>query len=326
MDIYSGKSFYNKIFEMKYQDVKLVTSSNIEENYRHIKIAKSKGTREIYCIENSSILYNIQKNLLINFLDDIPISENAFGFIKGRSYIDFLSKHVYKDYKKMYYLKLDLKDFFNSIKSYHIKKVLMQHIHTNSLKVSNEIIDDIVKLTTINNKLPQGAITSPALSNIIFRFTDIRISRYCEKLGVIYTRYADDMIFSSNKDIIHTPFFMKTIKKVLNDSNFYINSHKTRIFKGNFILNGFRLTDKVNLSRKKRAQINKCLYICNSNRKKNLLEKLNSSGFAFSNFEDLANYLNGTRSFLIMVARKNDNKTIDDLIKEIEHIINKFFQ
>lgn len=327
MNIYSGKSFFKEVFEMKYEDVKKVTDSNIEENYNIVKIPKTKGHREIYCIDDSSELYILQKNILMNFLDDIPISENAFGFVKGRSYVDFLYTHVYKNYKNIYYLKLDLKDFFSSIKSFHIERTLEKHVHTNSSKISNEIIDNIVKLTTIDNKLPQGAVTSPSLSNIVFRFTDIRIARYCEKFGIRYSRYADDMIFSSDRKVIHAPFFIKTIKKILNESNFYVNNRKTKFSIGSLNLNGFRITDKINLTRKKRAKLNTCLYICNNTKKKHVLTKLNLSGFNFSDFEDLANYLNGTRSFLIMIARSsNNNKVINDLIKEIEVNINKFLQ
>ncbi|MFJ8458900.1 reverse transcriptase family protein [Lysinibacillus xylanilyticus] len=328
MNIYSGKSFYNEVFELKYQDVKTVTDSNIEENYDYLKIPKTKGYREIYCIDDSSALYVLQKNFLVNFLDYIPISENAFGFVKGRSYIDFLNTHVYKNYKNIYYLKLDLKDFFSSIKSFHIKQILEKHIYTNSSKINKEIIDDIVSLTTVDNKLPQGAVTSPSLSNIVFRFTDIRIARYCEKFGIRYSRYADDIIFSSDKKIIHAPFFINSIKKILNESNFHVNNRKTKTSIGSLTLNGFRITDKINLTRKKRAKLNTCLYICNNKKKKYVLTKLNSSGFNFSDFEDLANYLNGTRSFLIMIARScnNNNKVIDDLIKEIELNINKFLQ
>ena len=96
----------------------------------------------------------------------------------------------------------------------------------------------ICYITTLNNHAIQGAITSPAISNIIFRSLDIRIEKYCEKIGVHYTRYADDMLFSSESSYIHSYKFTNAIQAIISDKGFYLNRKKTLKCENEISLNG----------------------------------------------------------------------------------------
>lgn len=75
-----------------------------------------------------------------------------------------------------------------------------------------KIINRLYEIMTVEDKVVQGAVTSPTLSNLVFRELDIRIERYCQKIGVIYTRYADDMLFSCKTNLIHKNKFINVIR------------------------------------------------------------------------------------------------------------------
>lgn len=84
----------------------------------------------------------------------------------------------------------------------------------------------MARLCTYNNELPQGAPTSPYLSNVVCLKLDKRISELAKKYGASYTRYADDITLSANTDISNIiPF----VEKIVTDEGFSLNNKKTRV-------------------------------------------------------------------------------------------------
>lgn len=106
----------------------------------------------------------------------------------------------------------------------------------------------------------QGTITAPAVSNIVFRSMDIRIERYCSKYHVRYTRYADDLLFSSESEKLVKKNFIMGIAKILRSGGFELNYNKVIRSKSYISLNGFVISDTVTLSRKKLSDINRALF------------------------------------------------------------------
>ena len=92
----------------------------------------------------------------------------------------------------------------------------------------DELIKMIFEILTYNDILIQGAITSPIISNIVFRELDIRIQKYCRKYDIIYTRYADDLLFSGYNSILLKKTFYKGIEKIVGSRGFQINYLKTK--------------------------------------------------------------------------------------------------
>jgi len=86
------------------------------------------------------------------------------------------------------------------------------------------------KLTTTDNVLPQGAATSPVLSNVIAYRLDERISKLCKKLSLNYTRYADDIAISGEN---FSKSVIKYVENVIEDTGFTVNKDKTRYIIGN---------------------------------------------------------------------------------------------
>lgn len=301
--------------------------------YRQTKIPKKKGIRIIYDIEKNSELYYMQKNLQKNFLSKVPLPICVKGFCKETSYNDFLKEHL----NRKYYIRIDIKDFFDSITSQKIQENLQDLVKT------NEIIRIITNLCIYEDTLPQGAVTSPTISNIVFRRIDQRIIKYCQKFDVIYTRYADDLLFSSNKiDFKENKWFYKKIKYILNQNGYKTNYSKKHIEKNQLCIGGFVVKEQISLSRNKLKNINKILYFFKDKSIKdkyvidkgifnrnylidiNELKLLNSNGKSkyFSMTIELLNYLCGYRSFLINIVNSNelDNGKVKNLKRKISYI------
>lgn len=276
---------------------------NKSEAYSIYKKKKRNGTRIIYCINHSSSIYKMQKQIHQLFFKNIYYPDCVYGFRPHRSYIEYLIPHI-SESKNRHYLRLDIKDFFNSITIENARMFFKYYVCEDVNDEDTEfILNSIIEITTIDNKFIQGAVTSPAISNYIFRQLDIRIEKYCQKLDVTYTRYADDMLFSSESSYIHRSRFISAIKAIIKDQGFKINSNKTLKYKKEISINGYVIGNDIRLSRKKLYNINKILYNIN---------KSNFQGFE-TNYQKytLKNKLAGYRAYLIQLykyVKDNDYK------------------
>lgn len=283
----------------------------------------------------------MQKNLQQNFLAKVPLPTCVKGFCKETSYCDFLKEHRNQNN----YMRIDIQNFFDSITEEQIRENLKDLVKT------QEAITIITKLCTYEGFLPQGAVTSPMLSNIIFRRIDQRILKYCQKFDVIYTRYADDLLFSSNKiDFKKNKWFSKKVKYILRENGFKSNEAKKHIEEGKICLGGFVIENEISLSRNKLRNLNKITHYFKDKTKmdryvvdKALIHESCLPGIAkltiqdsrgkariFHSIAELINYLCGYRAFLIEIIQANENphplkmKNLQNKIKQIEKIVYQF--
>lgn len=130
--------------------------------------------------------------------------------------------------RKRYVLNVDLADYFDS---FHFGRVRGFFIRSNDFQCNEKIATLIAQIACYNAKLPQGAPTSPIISNLIFQIVDRRILKLTREYGLDYTRYADDLTFSTNKKDFkeHYEQFLKDLSEVMLHSGFQINSKKTRL-------------------------------------------------------------------------------------------------
>lgn len=147
-------------------------------------------------------------------------------------------------------MNLDLKDFFTSVQASHVY-TLFKNIGYN-----NNIAFILTSFCTKGGYLPQGAPTSPALSNLVCLRLDHRISTYCKKRALTYTRYADDLCISGNKILILQKASY-LIKDIICDEGFTINVKKEKFLgpKVRREVTGLTVTPKITISKK-----NYCLY------------------------------------------------------------------
>lgn len=195
-------------------------------HYRIYSIPKrSGGLRKISAPYPA--LLECQRWINENILSKIHVHEAAHGFITGKSIKSNAEKHLGSNNL----LKLDLKDFFPSIKKNQIIQIFKECGYPNNISFY------LASICCLDNCLPQGAATSPALSNIITYGLDSRLSGLSLKYGLIYSRYADDLTFSGDKISIKTK---EIILKIIIEQGFVINKEKIHLCrsKGKRIVTG----------------------------------------------------------------------------------------
>lgn len=215
---------------------KLASMANATFNYyRSFEIPKrSGGTRTIQSPFPS--LAQIQRWISAEIIERLPINSAATAYLRRTSIKDHVERHINQECL----LKLDIQSFFPSIKRATIERLFTQIGYTKSVSRT------ISYLLTLDGSLPQGAPSSPCLSNAIMEEIDHNISALCKKHQICYSRYADDFAFSGD-DIPSS--FISEVEVILNIEGFSINPEKTRVyskkertrFLTGVVVNGFRM-------------------------------------------------------------------------------------
>lgn len=174
----------------------------------------------------------------------------AHGFVKKRSVLTNAEVHKGQGYL----LKMDLTDFFPSIPINWVIQVFK------SIGYTNAVAFNLASICCLEGVLPQGAPTSPALSNIVASHMDKRLYKLCQICGYKYTRYADDIAISGK---YISPSFISIVTRVIEDCNFSVNKSKTRLYgeKGNKIITGISLANnEVRVPRDYRRKLEQDVY------------------------------------------------------------------
>ena len=213
---------------------------------------KSGGARKI--IAPKGDLKDIQRTLALLLSFAVAPDSHAHGFICERSVITNASMHLGKNYV----LNLDLKNFFPSITFHQVERALRKYFS----KEISAFIAKICTWTDENNShedvLPQGASTSPILSNIVCEVLDERLGELAKSYGLTYSRYADDLTFSSNHSVYSkdSSFWLK-LSSIITECGFQINESKTRLLKKGTRqeVTGITVGERLNVSRKWMKQL-----------------------------------------------------------------------
>lgn len=338
--IESKSMYYNDILDVKEEELPKFLTQNAKKEYygEPREIPKKGGKRIIYSINTTNTLYDIQKNLCNNFLSNIMLPDVVHGFKKETNYIEFLIPHL-DFYGNNNYLRLDIKDFFGSISKKNIRKALKYYFKPND-NLSDEniktLVDRTTEILTYNNKVIQGAPSSPIISNIIFRQLDIRIEKYCRCFQITYTRYADDMLFSSNNEKIFQESFISGVSRIISDGDLYLNYSKIIRSKNQISLGGYVISDNIRLSRNKLSDLSRVLfYIENHKDYRNdsyyndlntfIINQTGSESLKFSGIYSLINYLTGNRAFIISILKYSQDSNFcnkaEKMICRLERII-----
>lgn len=185
--------------------------------YREFEILKHNGKkRKLY--EPLPSLKEIQLWILNEILYKCKISRYAKAYVPKRS----LKEHTIYHTNESMVLTLDIKEFFKSIKFELVESFFYDLGY--SLKMSNLL----TKLCFLNRELPQGAPTSPYISNLILKDFDTAVSDYCMKSKIKYTRYADDLAFSGEINPIEIE---SLVKKELLKIGLELNDDKRKLMR-----------------------------------------------------------------------------------------------
>ena len=240
--------------------------------YRQFKIKKkSGGFRQITAPRTQSFMMMLSAvNDLLRSMY-VP-SEYAMGFTEGRSVVTNAAVHKGKNYV----FNIDLKDFFPSIEQARVWKRLQLPPFKFPVPIANLLAglcamkegrqdeNGLIKYIYI---LPQGAPTSPIITNMICDKLDRRLGGLARRFGLRYTRYADDITFSSMHNVYQkNGDFRKELQRIIKDQGFTINESKTRLqIRGSKQeVTGIIVCDKLNVTQKYVREIRNILYMWDS--------------------------------------------------------------
>lgn len=258
-------------------------------NYLHKTIPKKNGgMREISSPAWMLKMFQAAAGRMLQDYYEAPSA--VTGFVPGRSVVDNASRHI----RRNYVYNADLKDFFPSITRKRVKSALMRppfsfgaeaaHLlsgiccaHADLARKGREIHWEIQRyrwdgierktvdyLTEVPATLPQGAPSSPVLSNAVCLRLDKRLAGLARRFQATYSRYADDITFSSNHNVFQEGYsFLKEFRKIIADEGFTLNEAKLRLQeKGQRQeVTGLVVNRKVNVCRKYIRDIGSLLYI-----------------------------------------------------------------
>ena len=256
-------------------------ASNIDHYLRYEIPKKSGGKRLISSPKKD--MKKAQKWIMENILINLDVDKAAMAFQKGLSIIDNASLHV----KSKIVVRIDIKDFFPTITFPRVRGFfeslgynpgvasVFALICTDSPKVilKQESIDgeknikDYPHFIAISERsLPQGACTSPSLANLICRKIDLRLNGYSSKSGWKYSRYADDLIFSTTSEDSYPHRLIKSISSIISEEGFKVNQSKTRLMRApnRQTVTGLVVNNEVTLSRRDLKRMRAFFHQCSS--------------------------------------------------------------
>jgi hypothetical protein len=208
-------------------------------HYKRFTIPKKTGGERTISAPMPRLKY-AQSEILIRILQKVNIHEAAHGFVSEKSIVSNAMPHLQSEVV----INMDLKDFFPTITYDRVKGVFRnlgysQHVATILALICSEQGVDKVELDGENwfiasgeRRLPQGAPTSPMITNILCRHLDKRLAGLALKLGFRYTRYADDLTFSATHEgAKNVNLLLKTVREIVTSEGLVIHPDKTKVMR-----------------------------------------------------------------------------------------------
>ena len=230
---------------------------------------KSGGTRTLFAPHKK--LKAAQTWVLRNVLDRLPVLDPAHGFVPGRSILSNAARHA----GRAVVVNMDLEDFFPSIGFKRVRSVFQRHGYSGAAATVFALLctecprkqvdyhGQTYEVATGPRGLPQGAPTSPGLSNQVARKLDKRLGGLAAKLGLTYTRYADDLSFSGGEDFEErVGYLMARVRHLAKEEGFAVNEKKTRVMRRNAAqrVTGLVVNDKPSIRKKELKRLRAILH------------------------------------------------------------------
>ncbi len=275
------------------------------KRYKNYQIPKKTGGNRLIS-QPSKELKEYQRFIIKNIFSKLPIHSTVYSYQKNKNTKKMALLH--KDSR--YLLRIDFKDFFPSLKGEFIRKYLESKKHSLDIDLSTRDITLINMLVCKSNALSIGAPSSPIISNVLLYDFDEYMHTVSQEKSVTYSRYADDLYFSTKKPEILKEM-LEEIEKYL--QNYYIKlsiNYKKNIYtskKRRRIITGLNITTdgQISVGRKKKRYIKSLIY----KYKQSSIEQ-----------KDL-NYLKGYLSYLYSIEpeylKNLEVKFSSDIIKQL---------
>ena len=312
----------NKFYSFTMKHINFYCNPNhTYHRYRQFKIKKKRPGeyRLITAPRNKNFQY-LLACLNELFKSIYTPSEYAMGFTEGKSIVSNANVHL----KQNYVLNLDLKDFFPSISQARV----WGRLQVAPFNFSKEIASVIAGLCAMKEThksetgelvnmylLPQGAPTSPIITNMVCDKLDRRLAGLSQRFGLHYTRYADDITFSSMHNVYKKGGkFFKELERIIQDQGFTINEKKTRLQERNSRqeVTGVTVNKKSNVKQTYVRNIRNLLHIWekygyNAAVSKFIPKYKAEKGHVKKGNPNMENVLDGKLMFLKMVKGEDDS-------------------
>ena len=280
------------------------------DHYHRFKIPKSKGGFRTIA-SPKPLLRQAQNWILEDILNKVKLHDAAMAFRPNRSIVDNAERHK----NGGVIIRIDLKDFFPSIKFPRIKGVFQSLGYNEGLStVFGLLCTDMARMEAKLNgqsyfigmsdrHLPQGACTSPALTNILCRNMDARMSGLAKKFGFIYTRYADDLVLSHSDPTINVKTMINCTKSIIRDEGFEVHPDKLMVMRPHQRQNvtGIIVNETPKVSRKDMRKFRSFLHH---------LKKYGLETVSAKIGKNAANYAQGYWAFIYMVNQDQGRKIL----------------
>lgn len=243
---------------------------NLSRWYENFDIPKKDGTfRKISAPKSSLKILQSKLNQVLQLVYHEKSNVNAHGFIKNRSIITNSKEHINKNI----ILNIDIKDFFPSINFGRVRGLFIK-----AFNIGERAATVLAQLTCYNNELPQGSPCSPVISNLICRNLDKDLFYLSTKNGCKYSRFADDITFSTNNDYLSDGIVRSAqstsvivlgdkLLRVFKNNGFEINTRKVRMAKKHEHqeVTGLVVNKKINIKKRYLKEIRSMIHKAKSN-------------------------------------------------------------
>lgn len=284
----------------------LAFSRNVSEKTHYINFKLPKKTGGFRLISAPMpMLKAAQIWILENILKLVTVHENAHGFLPEKNIVSNAQVHL----GAQLIINFDLENFFPSINYRRVKGIFRSFGYSESVSTvlalictapdTEEIeIEDKSYFVALGERhLPQGSPASPAISNIAARRLDKGLAKIAADLDFKYTRYADDLTFSTENKNADAGKLMRQVRYVVEKQGFIVNENKTRILRGGRQqeVTGIVVNDKISIDRKTLRKFRAVLHQA---------ETRGIDGLRWGNSPDLIAALKGYANFVLMVDKE----------------------
>lgn len=258
--------------------------------YKSVKIPKKNKSEFRELLIPNMALKNMQRWILDNILYNCETHICATGFVPQKSIVDNALPHI----RKKYILKMDISDFFPSINFKKARSIF------HSMGYNHDVATALANICTINNQLPQGAPTSPYIANLYCVKLDERLFQLCKKNNLDYTRYADDITISGDRNIL---WIKDVVSEILFEFDFKNNDKKSVILKpgDRKKVTGIIVNERISVPKSIIREIRMTLYFIN---KYGLEKHLSNINYDINMKNYYINHLFGKISFVKMIDLK----------------------
>lgn len=287
-------------------------------HYTNFQVPKKSGGVRTLSSPKSGIRL-CQSWIQSAILNKVAVADPAHGFAPGRSTLSNARPHE----GAQIVINTDLSDFFPSITFWRVEGVFREFgyspavatvlalLCTESPRREVEYNGEKLHVATGPRSLPQGACTSPSLSNLVARRLDSRLAGITQKLGWSYTRYADDATFSSLdvESEKQVGYLLARIRHISQDEGFQVNELKTRILrkKTRQSVTGITVNASVSLPRETRRRL------------RAILHNAQKTGLAAQNRDDHPNFTSWVQGMIAYIRMVHPDEG-QDLLQQFESL------